>query len=92
MSFPKDAKVVDLMMGIPVSATNTEWYTPYLPLLLDHESREAFKMPAQYMFKDIPVLPSDSDYVDYTVKEMDRYGIRRGMVGYWEGSEGVKRA
>ena len=92
MGYPTDAKVFDLMLGIPVSSTNTEWYTPYLPLLLDRESREAFKMPAQYMFKDIPTLPSDADYVDYTVQQMDRYGIVRALVGYWEGSPGVKRA
>lgn len=92
MGYPQDAKVIDLMLGIPVSATNTEWYTPYLPLLLDRESREAFKMPAQYMFKDIPTLPTDSDYVDYTVAQMDQYGIVRAMVGYWEGSPGVQRA
>jgi hypothetical protein len=49
-------------------------------------------MPAQYMFKDIPVLPSDADYVDYTVAQMDRFGIERALVGYWEGSAGVKRA
>lgn len=92
MGYPQHARVIDLMMGIPVSATNTEWYTPYLPLLLDSESREAFKMPAQYMFKDIPALPSDADYVDYTVAQMDRFGIERALVGYWEGSAGVKRA
>ena len=49
-------------------------------------------MPAQYMFKDIPTLPTDSDYVDYTISQMDQYGIVRAMVGYWEGSPGVQRA
>ncbi|MBM4229302.1 MAG: amidohydrolase [Gammaproteobacteria bacterium] len=92
MGFPQGAKVFDLMLGIPVSATNAEWYTPYLPLLLDRESRAVFKMPAQYIFRDIPVLPADSDYVDHTIAQMDRYHIVRAMAGYWEGSAGVTRA
>lgn len=92
MGYPADAKVIDLMMGIPVSETNAEWYVPYQPLLLDRESREAFKMPAQYMFKDIPRLPSSEDYVDYTVAQMDRYNIERAMVGFLEGSAGVRKA
>ena len=61
MPMPKGIPVVDLMMGIPVSETNTEWYESFKPLLMDEESRQQFKMPAQYMFKDIPVLPGTDD-------------------------------
>lgn len=92
MSFPGNIKVFDLMLGIPVSETNQEWYAPYMPLLLDQESREAFKMPAQYMFKDIPRLATTDDYVDYTVAEMDRHNIERALVGYFEQSASVQRA
>lgn len=92
MPMPKDVKAIDLMMGIPVSETNSEWYTAYLPLLMDEESRNAFKMPAQYMFKDIPTLPTTDDYVDYAVAQMDRFGIERALVGFYEKSEGAQAA
>lgn len=92
MAMPKGVQAIDLMMGIPVSETNQEWYAAYLPLLMDEESREAFKMPAQYMFKGIPTLPSTDDYVDYTVAQMDRFGIERALVGFFEGSKGADAA
>jgi hypothetical protein len=89
---PKGIPVVDLMMGIPVSETNTEWYESFKPLLMDEESRQQFKMPAQYMFKDIPVLPGTDDYVQFLVSQMDRYGIDVAMVGYFEGSQAAMSA
>ena len=67
--------IVDLMMGIPVSETNEEWYASFLPLLKDRESIEQFKMPVQYMFRDVPVLETTDDYVAFLVGEMDRFGI-----------------
>jgi hypothetical protein len=50
MPMPKDVKVVDLMMGVPMSEKNAEWYDQFKRLLMDKESRDAFEMPAQYMF------------------------------------------
>ncbi|MBT7799212.1 MAG: amidohydrolase, partial [Gammaproteobacteria bacterium] len=35
MTYPNSIKIVDLMMGIPVSETNQEWYDSFLPLLKD---------------------------------------------------------
>jgi predicted TIM-barrel fold metal-dependent hydrolase len=78
---PKDVKIVDLMMAIPVSETNAEWYEQFKPLLMDEESREQFKMPAQYLFKDIPLLASRADYVHFLVEQMDRHGIDVALVG-----------
>jgi predicted TIM-barrel fold metal-dependent hydrolase len=72
--------VIDLMMSIP-GEDNSEWYEFIKPLLMDQESRDMFKMPAQYMFKDIPQTGGKDDYVAYTVGEMDRYGIQRSMLG-----------
>jgi hypothetical protein len=54
MTLPRNVKIVDLMMAIPVSETNQEWYRQFAPLLMDAESREQFKMPAEYLFKDVP--------------------------------------
>jgi predicted TIM-barrel fold metal-dependent hydrolase len=78
---PKDVKIVDLMMAIPVSETNAEWYEQFKPLLMDQESREQFKMPAQYLFKDIPLLASRADYIHFLVEQMDRHGIDVALVG-----------
>jgi predicted TIM-barrel fold metal-dependent hydrolase len=78
---PRDVKIVDLMMAIPVSETNAEWYEQFKPLLMDQESREQFKMPAQYLFKDIPLLASRADYVHFLIEQMDRYGIDVALVG-----------
>ncbi|MBT4618563.1 MAG: amidohydrolase, partial [Gammaproteobacteria bacterium] len=65
MSYPDSIKIVDLMMGIPVSETNQEWYDSFLPLLKDKESIQQFKMPAQYLFRDIPQLEATDDYVAF---------------------------
>lgn len=92
MPMPKGVQAIDLMMGIPVSETNREWYAAYQPLLMDEESRQAFKMPAQYMFKDIPTLPTTDDYVDYAVAQMDRFKIEGALVGFYEGSVGAEAA
>jgi hypothetical protein len=92
MPMPRDVKVVDLMMGIPVSEDNTEWYEAFKPLLMDEESRNMFKMPAQYMFKDIPRTGKREDYVRYVVEQMDRYNIEYALTGYFEGSENAKAA
>ena len=89
MPFPKDVRVVDLMLNVPVSANNAEWYTQFLPLLMDKESRQAFKMPAQYMFKGIPDFEGVTDYIAHTFAEMDKYNIGTAMMGFWEGSEQI---
>jgi hypothetical protein len=83
MPMPPNVKIVDLMMAIPVSETNQEWYRQFAPLLMDAESREQFKMPAQYLFKDIPRLAASQDYVRFLVEQMDLHGIDVALVGYF---------
>lgn len=92
MTIPKDINIVDLMVGIPVSERNEAWYDAFMPMLRDKESREQFKMPAQYMFKDVPVLEKTDDYVSFLVGEMDKHNIDVAMVGYFEGSESAQSA
>jgi predicted TIM-barrel fold metal-dependent hydrolase len=92
MPFPRDARIVDLMLAIPVSETNQEWYEQFKPLLMDPESREHFKMPAQYLFKDIPQLAGTADYARFLVGEMDRYSIEVALVGCPEGSAAAAAA
>jgi predicted TIM-barrel fold metal-dependent hydrolase len=92
MTLPRNVKIVDLMMAIPVSETNQEWYRQFAPLLMDAESREQFKMPAEYLFKDIPRLAANQDYVRFLVEQMDLHGIDVALVGYFEGSEAAAAA
>ncbi len=82
MTFPRNVKAIDLMLNIPGSdAEQRAWYDFMRPLLLDKQSREQFEMPAQYLFKDLPKVGPQDDYVAYTIAEMDRVGIERAMIG-----------
>ncbi len=92
MAMPSDIKIVDLMLGIPMSEDNQEWYEFIKPLLMDNESREMFKMPAQYMFKDIPQIEGQNDYLAYTLAQMDKHKIAKAMVGFNPHSEATMRA
>jgi len=80
MPMPSDIKVIDLMMGIPAE-DNSGWYEFIKPMLMDEESHRLFKMPAQYMFKDIPQAGSQPDYVEYVIQQMDKFNIERAMLG-----------
>ena len=80
MPIPNGLRAIDLMMNIP-DGDPTAWYEFMKPLLLDEESRKVFTMPAQYMFKDIPKIGQQKDYVQYAMNEMDKWGIERAMLG-----------
>ena len=45
MPMPKDIGIIDLMLGIPVSADNSEQYEFIKKKLMDAQSKEMFKMP-----------------------------------------------
>jgi len=51
-----------------------------------------FKMPAQYMFKDIPNTGKKDDYIAYTVELMDKFNIERAMTGLDDMNEITKEA
>jgi predicted TIM-barrel fold metal-dependent hydrolase len=82
MPIPEGLKVIETMMGIPTSEDNSGWYDSFKSLLMDEESRNQFKMPAQYMFKDIPKTGPVEDRVAWTVAQMDRFNIERALVGF----------
>jgi len=91
MGYPKDIKIIDTMLGIPTHADRSDWYESFRPLLNDQQSRDMFKMPAQYMFKDIPEAGADvTDFVKWTVAQMDRFNIERAMVGFNEDATSIK--
>ena len=79
MPMPRDIGVIDLMLAVPGEDTS-HFYEWIKPMLLDKESHEMFKMPAQYMFKDIPDTGKQEDYIAYTLQQMDKHGIERAMI------------
>ena len=78
---PTDLGIVDLMLGIP-DGPKKDWYGFLKPLVRDHESRDEFEFPAQYMFKEVPDDAHADDNVAYVLAEMDRHGIAQAMIGY----------
>lgn len=91
MGIPAGIGVVDLMLQIPSDDFSSK-YEFLKPLLLDRESREQFKFPAQYMFKDVPKTDRAPDYVRYTLEQMDKHGIERAMIGVGIGDADARRA
>ncbi len=91
MAMPEDIGVIDLMLNIP-GEDQRQWYEFMRPLLRDEESRSVFEMPAQYLFRNLPQVAHQEDYIAYTVAEMDRFGIARAMIGVDEGNEPAKEA
>jgi predicted TIM-barrel fold metal-dependent hydrolase len=63
----------------------------------DTESKEEFDFPVEYMFKDVPGkgLEAADDPVGVTLREMDLWGIERGLIGVGDpagtGAEALKR-
>ena len=84
MAMPENIGIIDLMLAVPNQETSN-YYDFIKPLLMDEQSREMFKMPAQYMFKDIPNTGKQDDYLAYTIDKMDEFGIEKAMVGVDEG-------
>ena len=91
MGMPQGIQVIDLMLNIP-GEDNSDWYAFMKPLLLDHESRHQFKMPAEYMFKNIPDAGKRDDYIGYTIEQMDAHSIQRAMLGYDDDKTVVQEA
>jgi predicted TIM-barrel fold metal-dependent hydrolase len=56
----------------------------------DAQSKEEFDFPVEYMFKDVPekALEGSDDPIGVTLREMDLWGIERGMIGV--GGTGTK--
>jgi predicted TIM-barrel fold metal-dependent hydrolase len=76
---PAGIGVIDLMLELPTDDRGT-WYDFMKPLLMDAESRELFKMPAEYMFKAIPTVRDSDDYIGIALDEMDKHGIAKAMI------------
>lgn len=79
MGMPSDIGIIDTMIGLP-SHDRREIYKFLAADLRDSESG-TFKMPAQYMFKDLPAeIDAEADPVAVTLYNMDRFGIAKAMI------------
>ena len=87
MAINKNIHTIDLMLGIPEQEDRSDWYKFMEPLLRDKESKSMFKMPAQYMFKDIPETGSHDDFIQFTIDQMNKFHINQAMIGFHEQSE-----
>ncbi len=85
MGMPAGIGIVDTMIGFP-HRDMKEVYAFITRQTKDRESREQFAFPAEYMFKDVPEkgLVDTDDPISTTLREMDRFGIERGMIGVGE--------
>ena len=81
MPMPDDIGIIDCMIGFK----NVDVHAAYdfmRPMLRDKQSNEEFQFPVEYMFKEVPDgIDPHADAVDETLREMDKYGIERGLIG-----------
>jgi predicted TIM-barrel fold metal-dependent hydrolase len=81
MAFPSGVGIVDLMLDIP-DDDKVGQYDFLKPVLRDKESLEDFEFPVEYIFKDVPTLPSgDTDAVAVVLALMDHHGIDKALIG-----------
>ena len=93
---PTDIGIVDTMLGFP-HADMKEVYRFITRQTKDTQSKEEFRFPAEYMFKDVPekTLEGSDDPIGVTLREMDLWGIERGLIGVGDlggvGADALKR-
>jgi uncharacterized protein len=85
MGMPTDVGIIDTMIGFP-HKNMEEVYAFITRQTKDRQSKEEFAFPAEYMFKDVPEkgLGESDDPVSLTLREMDRWGIEKGLIGVAE--------
>ncbi|MBH0781014.1 amidohydrolase family protein [Nocardia bovistercoris] len=82
MSGPVGLPVIDTMIGFPHDGSAQ--YDFIRRQTKDRESRESFEFPVEYMFKDVPDAPRTDDPVSLLLRQMDRFGIEKAMIGVTE--------
>jgi predicted TIM-barrel fold metal-dependent hydrolase len=80
MPMPAGVPIIDLMLGIPSEQAKRS-YDFMRPLFRDAESLKSFDFPVEYMFKDVPKFSRIGDRIEFTLQEMDRWGIERALIG-----------
>jgi predicted TIM-barrel fold metal-dependent hydrolase len=69
--------IVDTMLGVP--SKREGWTEDFSGLIRDRSSSD-LRHPAGYMFKDLPAVDGEVDYVAFLIAEMDRWGIDKGLL------------
>ena len=96
LGMPENVGIVDTMISFP-NRDMKEVYRFITRQTKDRESQEKFAFPAEYMFKDVPErsLEGAEDPIGVTLREMDLWGIERGMIGVGDpdgaGAEALKK-
>jgi hypothetical protein len=82
MGMPANIGIVDTMIGFP-HRDMKEAYRFITRQTRDAESKEQFAFPVEYIFKDVPgqALEGSEDPIGVTLREMDLWGVERGMIG-----------
>ena len=94
MGFPDDIGIIDLGIGFPYTDVEKKKaaYQFMRPLYKDQASLEEMEFPAEYMFKNVPdVVSPDTDPIEWTLHEMDKWGVQVGMCGMSEDGIEAKR-
>jgi len=79
---PTDIGIIDTMIDFPHQDMKA-LYKDIVAQTNDAESKEDFEFPVEYMFKDVPdkELRHENDPLSVTLREMDRWGIAKGLIG-----------
>jgi predicted TIM-barrel fold metal-dependent hydrolase len=82
MGMPSNIGIIDTMIGFP-HENMAETYAFITRQTKDRESQEQFEFPVEYMFKNVPeqALAREGDPIAVTLREMDRWGVERGLIG-----------
>ena len=100
MVMPQGVGAIDTMLGFP-HRDMKDVYRFITQQTKDTESKEEFDFPVEYMFKDVPekALQDVDDPIAMTVREMDLWGIEKGLIGIGDpagtgarGAEAVPRS
>ena len=85
MPMPSGIGIIDTMIGFPHRDMKA-LYSFITRQTKDRESKEEFTFPVEYMFKAPPEkqLGEADDPIAITLREMDRWGIERGLIGVGE--------
>jgi len=82
MAMPTDIGILDTMIGFP-HRDMKEAYRFITRQTRDAESKDRFAFPVEYIFKDVPgqALEGVEDPIGVTLREMDLWGVEKGMIG-----------
>src|ERR1700684_1535695 len=96
MVMPQGIGAIDTMLGFP-HRDMKEVYRFITRQTRDTQSKEEFDFPVEYMFKDVPekALQDVEDPIAVTMREMDLWGIEKGLIGVGDpagtGAQALKR-